>query len=70
VALLGNAFLVETVFAWPGMARYGVEAILRKDLNAIVAVVMIVSVAFVTINIAIDLCVSFIDPRIRLHNAR
>lgn len=70
VSLLGNAFLVETVFAWPGMARYGVEAILRKDLNAIVAVVLVVSVAFVTINIAIDLCVAFIDPRIRLHSAR
>ena len=41
--LVGNAFLVETVFAWPGMARYGVDAILRKDLNAVVAVVMVFS---------------------------
>ncbi|MGH2399521.1 MAG: ABC transporter permease, partial [bacterium] len=46
-ALLGNAFLVEAVFNWPGIARYGVEVILRKDLNAIVAVVMIIGLFFV-----------------------
>src|SRR6185312_10198393 len=33
-AMLGNAFLVEAVFAWPGLSRYGVAVILRKDLNA------------------------------------
>ena len=32
-AMLGNAFLVEAVFAWPGLSRYGVAVILRKDLN-------------------------------------
>ena len=41
-ALLGNAFLVESVFAWPGLSRYGVAVILRKDLNAIVGVVLII----------------------------
>ena len=41
-AMLGNAFLVETVFAWPGMARYGVEVILSKDLNAIVGTVLVI----------------------------
>jgi len=65
-ALLGNAFLVESVFNWPGIARYGVEVILRKDLNAIVAVVMIVGVFFVAINFLIDILVGYLDPRIRL----
>ncbi|TMJ05347.1 MAG: ABC transporter permease [Bacillati bacterium ANGP1] len=65
-ALLGNAFLVESVFAWPGIARYGVEVILRKDLNAIVAVVMIMGLFFVVINFCIDMLVGYLDPRIRL----
>src|SRR2546427_11598814 len=65
-ALLGNAFLVESVFAWPGIARYGVEGILRKDLNAIVAVVMIMGLVFVIINFCIDILVGYLDPRIRL----
>lgn len=65
-ALLGNAFLVEAVFNWPGIARYGVEVILRKDLNAIVAVVMVVGLFFVAINFLIDILVGYLDPRIRL----
>ncbi|SMG52656.1 ABC transporter permease [Paracoccus sp. J56] len=66
VALLGNAFIVETIFHWPGMAKYGVNAIMRKDLNAVIAVVMLISVFFVLINMIIDTIVSFIDPKIRL----
>ena len=62
---LGNAFLVEAVFAWPGMARYGVNAILNKDLNAIVGTVLVIGFAFVVINLLIDLLVAYLDPRIR-----
>jgi peptide/nickel transport system permease protein len=63
---LGNAFLVEAVFAWPGMARYGVQAILRKDLNAITGTVLVVGTFFLLINLIIDVLVSYLDPRIRL----
>jgi peptide/nickel transport system permease protein len=66
VAMLGNAFVIEAIFLWPGMAKYGVNAIIRKDLNAIVAVVLVISVFFVMVNIMIDAIVSVIDPRIRL----
>ena len=65
-AKLGNAFLVETVFNWPGMARYGVQAMLRKDLNAIVAVATLMSVLFVAFNIVVDGLVAVIDPKIRI----
>lgn len=65
-ALLGNAFLVETVFAWPGLSRYGVEVILRKDLNAIVGTVLIISAMFLIVNVVVDLLIAFINPRIRL----
>ena len=62
----GSAFLVETVFSWPGMARYGVRVILFKDLNAIVGTVTIIGFFFIAINLIVDIIVSFVDPRIRL----
>lgn len=65
-AMLGSAFLVEAVYAWPGLSRYGVAVILRKDLNAIVGTVLIISAMFLIVNIIVDLLVSVINPRIRL----
>lgn len=62
--LIGNAFLVEIVFAWPGMASYGVDAIIFQDFNAIIGVVMVVGFAFVVINIIVDLLYGYLDPRI------
>lgn len=64
-ALLGNAFLVENIFAWPGISRYGVGVILQKDLNAIVGTVMIISATFLIANIIVDILVAYINPRIR-----
>ena len=63
--MLGNAFLVEAVFAWPGLSRYGVAVILRKDLNAIIGTVLIISAMFLIVNVVVDLLVAFINPRIR-----
>lgn len=65
-ALLANAFLVELIFNWPGMSRYGINAMLRKDLNAIIAVIMVMGLVFIVVNIIVDLIVTFLDPRIRL----
>ncbi len=65
-AKLGSAFLVETVFLWPGMARYGVQTILHKDLNGIVGTVLVIAAFFLVINVVIDLIVTVLDPRIRL----
>jgi peptide/nickel transport system permease protein len=64
-AMLGNAFLVEAVFAWPGLSRYGVAVILRKDLNAIIGTVLIISAMFLIVNVVVDLLIAFINPRIR-----
>jgi peptide/nickel transport system permease protein len=69
-ANLGNAFLVELIFVWPGLSRYGVNAMLRKDLNAISAVILILGITFITVNIIVDLVVRGLDPRIRLRSAR
>tara|TARA_B110000967_G_C18900035_1_gene574078 strand:- start:3588 stop:4616 length:1029 start_codon:yes stop_codon:yes gene_type:complete len=64
-AMLGNAFLVEAVFAWPGLSRYGVAVILRKDLNAIMGTVLIIAITFLIVNIIVDLMIAFLNPRIR-----
>jgi peptide/nickel transport system permease protein len=64
-AMLGNAFLVEAVFAWPGLSRYGVAVILRKDLNAIIGTVLIISAMFLIVNVIVDLLIALINPRIR-----
>jgi len=64
-AMLGNAFLVEAVFAWPGLSRYGVAVILRKDLNAIMGTVLIIALTFLVVNIIVDLLIAFLNPRIR-----
>ncbi|MEM1362247.1 MAG: ABC transporter permease [Pseudomonadota bacterium] len=64
-AMMGNAFLVEAVFAWPGLSRYGVNVILRKDLNAIMGTVLIIALTFLIVNIIIDLLIALLNPRIR-----
>ncbi|WP_049996239.1 ABC transporter permease [Halococcus sediminicola] len=65
-SLLGNAFLIELVFSWPGLARYGVTAVMNNDFNAVVGVTMTIGVAFVGMNLLIDVLLGRVDPRIRL----
>jgi peptide/nickel transport system permease protein len=69
-SLIGNAFVVELVFGWPGMASYGMRTILQKDLNAVMGVVMVSGVFFVVVNLVIDLLVGFVDPRVRIRGSR
>lgn len=65
-SLLGNAFLVEKIFNWPGISRYGINAMLNKDLNAICAVVLIIGITFFIVNMVVDLIVAALDPRMRI----
>lgn len=65
-ATFGYAFMVEQIFGFPGLARYGIQVMLNKDVNAIVGVVMVLGVVFVTLNIVVDIIVAYLDPRIRL----
>lgn len=64
-ALLSNAFLVEVIFIWPGFSKYAMTAMLRKDLNIIVASVLVVGLFFALANIVVDTIVAYLDPRIR-----
>ena len=69
-SLIGNAFVVEMVFAWPGMASYGVRTILQKDFNAVMGVVMVSGLFFVFANLIIDVLVGYVDPRVRIKGSR
>jgi peptide/nickel transport system permease protein len=64
-SLIGNAFVVEMIFGWGGFASYGLTAILQKDLNALMAVVLVSGMFFIFANVVIDIIVSLIDPRLR-----
>lgn len=65
-SLIGNAFIVEFVFSWPGIASYGVRTILQKDLNAVIGVVLVSGLFFVVANLVIDIVLGILDPRHRL----
>lgn len=69
-SILSVAFLVESIFNWPGLARYGMNAMLYKDLNAISAVILVFGAAFAIMNIIVDIIIAKLDPRIRLRSSR
>ncbi|MGC3983390.1 MAG: ABC transporter permease [Pseudorhodoferax sp.] len=64
-AMLGGAFVVEVVFAWPGLGRTVVEAVFARDFPVVQAGVLFTSVLFVAANLLVDLSYGVIDPRIR-----
>jgi peptide/nickel transport system permease protein len=66
VILLAGAVITETVFAWPGIGRLMVQAVLASDYPVIQAITLLCSVIFVLINLLVDLLYVAIDPRIRL----
>ena len=63
---LTGSILTETVFSWPGLGRYVVNAIARRDLPAIQGSVLFLSVVFIGVNILTDVAYAKIDPRVRL----
>lgn len=63
--LMGGAVLTETVFAWPGIGRLMVDAIMTRDLLVVQGAVLILAVVFVTVNLLVDISYSLLDPRIR-----
>lgn len=65
-SMLSGAFVVETVFAWPGLGRTVVEAVFARDYPVVQAGVLVTSILFVLSNLFVDLSYGLIDPRIRL----
>lgn len=63
--LVTGSALIETVFAWPGMGRLMMDAIMRRDYPLIMAIYLILSVSIAVMMIISDLIYAYVDPRIR-----
>ncbi|HHY96174.1 MAG TPA: ABC transporter permease [Firmicutes bacterium] len=63
--LLGGAVLTETIFSWPGLGKFAVDAIYARDYPQVQGVVLLIASGFVVINLLVDIAYVFLDPRIR-----
>jgi peptide/nickel transport system permease protein len=63
--MLGGAVIVESIFAWPGMGRLAVQAVLARDFPVVQGVTIVGAAVFLTINFVIDLLYGWVDPRLR-----
>ena len=63
--LLGGTVLVEYVFNWPGLSGLLVDAVNGRDYPAVVGVVLVISILFVTLNFVVDVLYAVLDPRVR-----
>lgn len=64
-SLLGGAFIIETIFGWPGVGRLAVQAIFTRDFPVIQGTVLLVAVAYLLSNLVVDMVYAWLDPRIR-----
>jgi len=64
--LLGGAVVVESVFAWPGVGRYMIEAIAGRDYPVIQGFTLLMATLFVIVNFVVDILYRFLDPRVRV----
>lgn len=63
--LLAGTVLIESIFRWPGLGRYSLQAIGNFDFPALTGVTFFVTITFVLINLVVDLIQAYIDPRVR-----
>lgn len=68
--LIGGAVIIETLFALPGVGRLLIEAITKRDFITLQGVVLFIGVAFVVVNVLVDLLYVLLDPRLRNRHAR
>ena len=63
--LLGGSVVIETIFRWPGLGKLAMDAISNRDYPVIQGFVLLTATVYVVINLLIDLCYRWIDPRVR-----
>ena len=64
-SMLGGAVVTETVFAWPGVGRLVINAITQRDFPLVQGGVLMMAVIFTIVNLLVDVCYAFVNPRIR-----
>lgn len=63
--LLGGALFTEVIFSWPGIGRQLYSSILARDVPVVQGAMLIISLSFILINLAADLTVAYLDPKLR-----
>ena len=63
--MLGGAIVVESIFAWPGMGRLAVHAVLGRDFPIVQGVTIVGAAVFLAVNLTVDLIYGWVDPRLR-----
>jgi len=63
--LLGGAVLTETIFSWPGVGRFMVDAIRQRDYPVVQGGVLLLALTFSVVNLLVDILYAYIDPRIK-----
>jgi ABC-type dipeptide/oligopeptide/nickel transport system permease component len=61
---LTGSILTETIFSWPGVGRYVLNAIEKRDLPAVQGSILFLSLVFVLVNLITDLVYAKVDPRV------
>lgn len=69
-SLLGGTVIVETVFAWPGVGRLLVDSISNRDYAVVQATIFLIAGSFVLVNLVVDVLYGYLDPRVRVGEAR
>lgn len=64
--LLGGSFIIESFFNMPGLGWFGLQAIFQRDYPVVRGVILLFTLVFLAVNLAVDLAYGLIDPRIRL----
>lgn len=68
-AILGGAFVIETIFLWPGVGKLAVDSIFSKDYPVVQGVVLLAAFSYMLVNLLVDISYVFLDPRIRFENS-
>ena len=63
--LLGGTVIIEQIFSLPGIGRYALEGINLRDYPVVQGAVLAIALAFTLVNVIVDICYGFLDPRIR-----
>ena len=63
--LLAGAILTETIFSWPGIGKWMVDSILRRDYQAVQGGLVLIAIVVMVVNLIVDLLYGLINPKIR-----
>jgi ABC-type dipeptide/oligopeptide/nickel transport system permease component len=67
---LNGAVLTETIFGWDGIGRFAMEGIIKRDYPVVMGTIIVGTVAFVLVNLLVDITYHYLDPRVRLSERR